>query len=149
MKMVSILLGFGGGVLFSTTFLHLIPEVAEGVASLVESNKIPQLNFSLADMLACAGWVSPQTSLRINIKFLKKSSPRRWDISPVRHLRFNKKQSILRYSIKIIDFIVIIAMKITICIFNSMQLRWHINFTTFLNLEFTNGEISRNITFQD
>lgn len=53
--MVGILLGFGGGVLFSTTFLHLIPEVAEGVQNLVEFKKMPQLNFSLADMLACAG----------------------------------------------------------------------------------------------
>lgn len=55
MKIVSILLGFGGGVLFSTTFLHLIPEVSEGVQNLVESGMLPQLNFSLADMLACAG----------------------------------------------------------------------------------------------
>jgi len=53
--MVGILLGFGGGVLFSTTFLHLIPEVREGVEALVEDGRMPQLNFSLADMLACAG----------------------------------------------------------------------------------------------
>ncbi|XP_011860607.1 PREDICTED: zinc transporter ZIP3-like isoform X2 [Vollenhovia emeryi] len=56
MKLVGILLGFGGGVLFSTTFLHLIPEVAEGIQNLVESGKMAQLNFSLADMLACAGF---------------------------------------------------------------------------------------------
>ncbi|KAG5316151.1 S39A1 protein, partial [Acromyrmex insinuator] len=56
MKTVGILLGFGGGVLFSTTFLHLIPEVAEGVQNLIESDKIPQLSFSLADMLACTGF---------------------------------------------------------------------------------------------
>ncbi|XP_018400676.1 PREDICTED: zinc transporter ZIP3-like [Cyphomyrmex costatus] len=56
MKTVGILLGFGGGVLFSTTFLHLIPEVEEGVQNLIESNKIPQLSFSLADMLACSGF---------------------------------------------------------------------------------------------
>ncbi|KAG5343823.1 S39A3 protein, partial [Acromyrmex heyeri] len=56
MKTVGILLGFGGGVLFSTTFLHLIPEVAEGVQNLIESGKIPQLSFSLAYMLACTGF---------------------------------------------------------------------------------------------
>lgn len=55
MKTVSILLGFGGGVLFSTTFLHLIPEVTEGVENLIESDELPQLSFSLADMLACTG----------------------------------------------------------------------------------------------
>jgi len=48
--MVGILLGFGGGVLFSTTFLHLIPEVREGVEALVEDGRMPQLNFSLADI---------------------------------------------------------------------------------------------------
>ncbi|XP_018310907.1 zinc transporter ZIP1 isoform X2 [Mycetomoellerius zeteki] len=56
MKTVSILLGFGGGVLFSTTFLHLIPEVTEGVENLIESDELPQLSFSLADMLACTGF---------------------------------------------------------------------------------------------
>ncbi|XP_011696963.1 PREDICTED: zinc transporter ZIP1-like isoform X2 [Wasmannia auropunctata] len=56
MRTVGILLGFGGGVLFSTTFLHLIPEVAEGVQNLVESGKMPELKFSLADMLACTGF---------------------------------------------------------------------------------------------
>lgn len=53
--MVSLLLGFGGGVLFSTTFLHLIPEVTEGVSHLVEAGKLPELGFSLAEMLACIG----------------------------------------------------------------------------------------------
>ncbi|XP_070152854.1 zinc transporter ZIP1-like isoform X3 [Polyergus mexicanus] len=55
-KVVSLLLGFGGGVLFSTTFLHLMPEVAEGVENLVEDGKIEPLEFPLAYMLACAGF---------------------------------------------------------------------------------------------
>ncbi|KAL0131776.1 hypothetical protein PUN28_002965 [Cardiocondyla obscurior] len=55
-RMVSVLLGFGGGVLLSTTFLHLVPEVAEGVENLVESNKLPQLNVSLAELLCCTGF---------------------------------------------------------------------------------------------
>jgi len=54
-KAVSLLLGFGGGVLFSTTFLHLIPEVAEGVENLVETGKMKELPFPLAYMLACTG----------------------------------------------------------------------------------------------
>ncbi|XP_015589928.1 zinc transporter ZIP1 [Cephus cinctus] len=55
-KMVSILLGFGGGVLFSTTFLHLLPEVSEGVKKLVESGDLPDLNFSLAEIFMCSGF---------------------------------------------------------------------------------------------
>ncbi|KAG7207375.1 hypothetical protein KM043_009036 [Ampulex compressa] len=55
-KLVSMLLGFGGGVLFCTTFLHLLPEVTEGVAHLVEEGKLPRLSFSLAETLACAGF---------------------------------------------------------------------------------------------
>lgn len=55
MKVVSLLLGFGGGVLFSTTFLHLMPEVAEGVENLVEAGKMESLAFPLSYMLACAG----------------------------------------------------------------------------------------------
>ncbi|XP_011264589.1 zinc transporter ZIP1 isoform X3 [Camponotus floridanus] len=55
-KVVSLLLGFGGGVLFSTTFLHLMPEVAEGVGNLVESGKMEELPFPLAYMLACVGF---------------------------------------------------------------------------------------------
>ncbi|XP_029671341.1 zinc transporter ZIP1-like isoform X4 [Formica exsecta] len=55
-RIVSLLLGFGGGVLFSTTFLHLMPEVAEGVENLVADGKIEPLEFPLAYMLACAGF---------------------------------------------------------------------------------------------
>ncbi|XP_076387051.1 zinc transporter ZIP1-like isoform X1 [Megachile rotundata] len=53
---VSLLLGFGGGVLFCTTFLHLLPEVKEGVQHLIEEQKLPQLSFSLAETLTCAGF---------------------------------------------------------------------------------------------
>ncbi|XP_014473188.1 PREDICTED: zinc transporter ZIP1-like isoform X3 [Dinoponera quadriceps] len=56
MKTVGLLLGFGGGVLFSTTFLHLIPEVTDGVNHLVEEGKLPQLGFALAEMFACTGF---------------------------------------------------------------------------------------------
>ncbi|KMQ90809.1 zinc transporter zip3 [Lasius niger] len=55
-RTVSLLLGFGGGVLFSTTFLHLIPEVAEGVENLVADGKMEPLRFPLAYMLSCAGF---------------------------------------------------------------------------------------------
>ncbi|XP_011860598.1 PREDICTED: zinc transporter ZIP1-like [Vollenhovia emeryi] len=57
MNLVGILLGFGGGVLFNTTILHLMPEVAEGILNFLDSVKMGQLNFSLADiMLPCAGF---------------------------------------------------------------------------------------------
>ncbi|XP_031826805.1 zinc transporter ZIP3 isoform X3 [Nomia melanderi] len=55
-KLVSLLLGFGGGVLFCTTFLHLLPEVKEGVEDLTNEGKLPSLSFSLAEVLTCAGF---------------------------------------------------------------------------------------------
>ncbi|XP_033231461.1 zinc transporter ZIP1-like isoform X2 [Belonocnema kinseyi] len=55
-KLVSLLLGFGGGVLFCTTFLHLLPEVSHGVAHLVEDGQIPELIFSIPETLTCLGF---------------------------------------------------------------------------------------------
>lgn len=54
-RLVSLLLGFGGGVLFCTTFLHLLPEVKEGLEHLTAEGKLPELSFSLAEALTCAG----------------------------------------------------------------------------------------------
>ncbi|KAF3429699.1 hypothetical protein E2986_11077 [Frieseomelitta varia] len=56
MRLVSLLLGFGGGVLFCTTFLHLLPEVKEGLEHLTAEGKLPELSFSLAETLTCAGF---------------------------------------------------------------------------------------------
>lgn len=40
-KAVSILLSFGGGVLLATTFLHLLPEITDGIAVLQELGRLP------------------------------------------------------------------------------------------------------------
>ncbi|XP_026672652.1 zinc transporter ZIP3-like isoform X3 [Ceratina calcarata] len=55
-RVISLLLGFGGGVLFCTTFLHLLPEVKEGVEHLTHDGKLPELGFSIAETLTCAGF---------------------------------------------------------------------------------------------
>ncbi|XP_078051122.1 zinc transporter ZIP3 isoform X2 [Augochlora pura] len=55
-RLVSLLLGFGGGVLFCTTFLHMLPEVKEGIDDLTSHGKLPALSFSLAETLTCAGF---------------------------------------------------------------------------------------------
>ncbi|XP_046410797.1 zinc transporter ZIP1-like isoform X2 [Neodiprion fabricii] len=55
-KIIDLLLGFGGGVLLSTTFLHILPEVAEGVEELVEEGSLPSLSVSLAELLMCSGF---------------------------------------------------------------------------------------------
>ncbi|XP_014211042.1 zinc transporter ZIP3 isoform X2 [Copidosoma floridanum] len=57
LKYVSVLLGFGGGVLFCTIFLHVLPEVEEGVAQLTERGVLPtELKIPLAKVLCCAGF---------------------------------------------------------------------------------------------
>uniref|UniRef100_A0A336N2M7 CSON009487 protein n=1 Tax=Culicoides sonorensis TaxID=179676 RepID=A0A336N2M7_CULSO len=53
---ISTLLSFGGGVLLATTFLHLQPEIAETIESLQHDGKMPELKFSLAPFLMCAGF---------------------------------------------------------------------------------------------
>lgn len=55
-KVVSLLLAFGGGVLLSTTFCHLLPDVQMNVDALIESGSIPQLRIELAPTLLCAGF---------------------------------------------------------------------------------------------
>ena len=40
-KAVSILLSFGGGVLLATTFLHLLPEITDGIAVLQALDRLP------------------------------------------------------------------------------------------------------------
>lgn len=55
-KIVGLLLGFGGGVLFCTTFLHMLPEVNENVQALIEQEQLPHLPFSLPEAFVCFGY---------------------------------------------------------------------------------------------
>lgn len=56
-RLVGLLLGFGGGVLFCTTFLHMLPEVTENVNKLIEEGYLPSDKFPYAEIFACAGYV--------------------------------------------------------------------------------------------
>ncbi|XP_058798154.1 zinc transporter ZIP1 isoform X3 [Phymastichus coffea] len=55
-RYVNVLLGFGGGVLFCTTFLHMLPEVEEGVEHLMAEGELPHVDFSLAKIFCCTGF---------------------------------------------------------------------------------------------
>ncbi|XP_063705162.1 zinc transporter ZIP3-like [Culicoides brevitarsis] len=50
------LLSFGGGVLLSTTFCHLLPDVHENVRNLTERGLLPHLKFDLAPLLMAGGF---------------------------------------------------------------------------------------------
>ncbi|KAG5893144.1 hypothetical protein JTB14_000408 [Gonioctena quinquepunctata] len=50
---VKLLLGLGGGVLLCTTFLHLLPEVAENFETL---NPTPDIEIHYAELLMCMGF---------------------------------------------------------------------------------------------
>lgn len=54
--MVSTLLAFGGGVLLSTTLLHMLPEISETISYLEEEKKLPTFVFSLAPFLMACGF---------------------------------------------------------------------------------------------
>ncbi|CAG9565424.1 unnamed protein product [Danaus chrysippus] len=55
-KLVVGLLSFGGGVLFATTFMHLLPEVAENIKELQETGVIPEIPLYLASLVMCCGF---------------------------------------------------------------------------------------------
>lgn len=55
-RIVMTLLSFGGGVLLSTTFLHLLPEVNHNIEHLQESNQLQEFDFSLSALLMCCGF---------------------------------------------------------------------------------------------
>lgn len=51
------LLRAGGGVLIATTFLHLLPEVREGVEKLQESKDLPDnWNVQIPELVMCVGF---------------------------------------------------------------------------------------------
>ncbi|XP_034834126.1 zinc transporter ZIP1-like [Maniola hyperantus] len=50
------LLSFGGGVLFATTFMHLLPEVAENIELLQESGDLSKMPIALAPLIMCCGF---------------------------------------------------------------------------------------------
>lgn len=54
-----LVLNFGGGVLLCTTFLHLLPEVREGVEQLTDDGTLDKespVNGVLAELIMCAGF---------------------------------------------------------------------------------------------
>ncbi|CAK1583608.1 unnamed protein product [Parnassius mnemosyne] len=55
-KLVIGLLAFGGGVLFATTFLHLLPEVDENIKLLQANGELPQMPIYLAALIMCSGF---------------------------------------------------------------------------------------------
>ncbi|KAM3962474.1 zinc/iron regulated transporter-related protein 89B [Aphomia sociella] len=55
-RMVMTLLSFGGGVLLSTTFLHLMPEVDENVHYLQDLGRLKEFDFALTPFLTCCGF---------------------------------------------------------------------------------------------
>ncbi|XP_045453307.1 zinc transporter ZIP1-like [Melitaea cinxia] len=50
------LLSFGGGVLFATTFMHLLPEVDENIELLQEAGLMAEMPIYLAALIMCSGF---------------------------------------------------------------------------------------------
>lgn len=54
---LSLFLAFGGGVLLCTTFLHLLPEVSENMATLQSDGKLPKsFPLALPELVMCCGF---------------------------------------------------------------------------------------------
>lgn len=54
--LVSSLLSFGGGALLATTIMHLLPEIDEIIKSLQHEGALPELDFSLTNLLMAVGF---------------------------------------------------------------------------------------------
>lgn len=55
-RVVQFLLCLGGGVLLCTTFLHLLPEVAEQIQEMQSDGTLPELKIHFAEFLMCVGF---------------------------------------------------------------------------------------------
>ncbi|CAH0756365.1 unnamed protein product [Diatraea saccharalis] len=55
-RIVMTLLSFGGGVLLSTTFMHLIPEIEHNIGYLQHIGLMNDFEFSLSALLTCCGF---------------------------------------------------------------------------------------------
>ena len=53
---ISSLLSFGGGALFCTTIIHLLPEIDETISSLQSEGLLPDWEFSLTNLLMAIGF---------------------------------------------------------------------------------------------
>lgn len=51
------LLFFGGGVLFCTTFVHLLPEVKDAITEAQKNNSSPVYDLPLAEIIMCFGFL--------------------------------------------------------------------------------------------
>lgn len=71
---VTMLLAMGGGVLLCTTFLHLLPEVAENIEGLQASGELPELPFHLAEFLMCVGFFTMYLVEEIAHRYIHKAN---------------------------------------------------------------------------
>uniref|UniRef100_A0A2A4K3G4 Uncharacterized protein n=1 Tax=Heliothis virescens TaxID=7102 RepID=A0A2A4K3G4_HELVI len=55
-RLVMGLLAFGGGILFATTFMHLLPEVDENIEELQEAGELGDFPLFLAGLIMCGGF---------------------------------------------------------------------------------------------
>ncbi|XP_021194279.2 zinc transporter ZIP3 [Helicoverpa armigera] len=55
-QLVMGLLAFGGGILFATTFMHLLPEVDENIEALQEAGDLADFPLFLAGLIMCGGF---------------------------------------------------------------------------------------------
>ncbi|KAL4715995.1 hypothetical protein ACJJTC_013295 [Scirpophaga incertulas] len=79
-RLVMGLLAFGGGVLFSTTFMHLLHEVDNNIDILQEEGELPDIPFYLAGLILASGFfmmylIEELVHLYLDYKNKKNPSP--------------------------------------------------------------------------
>ncbi|XP_052744059.1 zinc transporter ZIP1 isoform X2 [Bicyclus anynana] len=92
-KIVMTLLSFGGGVLLSTTFLHLLPEVDHNIYHLQEKGLMQEFDFALAPLLMICGFFLMYLVEELVHIYLRRRERRSGQSSPlVRNLSVRRSQ---------------------------------------------------------
>ncbi|XP_055704522.1 zinc transporter ZIP3-like [Phlebotomus papatasi] len=104
-KTIGCLLCFGGGVLLATTFLHLLPEVAENIEALVESGHLPEMPFHTAELLMCSGFFLMCLVEEIIHIYLRRSQKKHLPDSPEGAFERASRQSFRNGSLSTTDLV--------------------------------------------
>ncbi|XP_034834125.1 zinc transporter ZIP1-like [Maniola hyperantus] len=92
-KIVMTLLSFGGGVLLSTTFLHLLPEVDHNIHHLQEDGRMKEFDFALAPLLMICGFFVMYLVEELVHIYLRRRERKSGQASPlVRNLSVRRSQ---------------------------------------------------------
>ncbi|KOB70445.1 Zinc/iron transporter [Operophtera brumata] len=92
-QLVMGLLAFGGGVLFATTFMHLLPEVDDNIQLLQDAGDIPEMPIFLAGLIMCGGFFMMYLIEELVHLYINSRATKPEDTNPTRPFSLRKSIS--------------------------------------------------------